>query len=79
MRLHSPAVVQWRSQTNERILEGDRMYLSALNNQVVPYSDMISLNCLPDDIPLDAKFVLESNSSRTSSSSQAQSQTPIIL
>ena len=55
------------------------MYLNALDNQVVPYSEMISLNYLPDNVPLDVKFLLESYSSRTSSSSQAQTQTPIIL
>ena len=55
------------------------MYCNALDNQVIPYSKIISLNYLPDDVPLDAKFILESNSSRTSSSSQGQTQTPIIL
>ena len=34
------------------------MYLNALNNQVVPDSEMISLNNLPDDVPLDVKFTL---------------------
>ena len=76
--------MQWRSQTNDRILEeGDGIYLNALDNQVNLYSEMILLNYLPDNVPLDAKFTLESNSLRTSISSQApsqaQTQTPIIL
>ena len=71
LRVHSLEVVQWRSRTNDRILEeGDR---------VNPYSEMISLNYLPDNVPFDAKFILESNSSRSSISSQTQTQTPIIL
>ena len=82
LRAHSQAVVHWRSQTNDRIFEeGDRMYLNALENQVIPYSEMRSLNYLPNNynVPLNVKFILEPNSSRTSSSSQAQTQTPIIL
>ena len=76
--------MQWRSQTNDRILEeGDGIYLNALDNQVNLYSEMILLNYLPDNVPLDAKFTVESNSLRTSISSQApsqaQTQTPIIL
>ena len=60
----------WRSQTIERILEDEeRMYLNALNIQVVPDSEMISLNYLPDNVPLDAKFT-----SLTSRSSQVQTQ-----
>ena len=55
------------------------MYLIALDNQVIPYSEIMSHNYLPDNVSLDVKFILESNSSRTSSSSQAQTQTPIIL
>ena len=59
------------------------MYLNVLDNQVNLYSEMISLNYLPDNVLLDAKFILQSNSSRTSISSQApcqvQTQTPIIL
>ena len=55
------------------------MYLNALDNQVIPDSEMISLNYLPDNVPLDAKFLLESNSSRTSSSSQTQTQTPVVV
>ena len=48
----------WHSQTNDRILEeGDRMYMNALDNQVIPYSEMILLNYLPDDVPLDSKFI----------------------
>ena len=66
LRAHSLAVVQWRSQTNYRILEEvHRMYLNALDSQANLYSEMISLNYLPDNVPLDAKFILESNSSRT--------------
>ena len=38
------------------------MYLNALDNQINLYSEMISLNYLPDNVPLDAKFILESNS-----------------
>ena len=53
--------------------------MNALDNQVIPYLEMMSLSYLPDDVPSDAKFILESNSSRTSSSNQAQTQTPIIL
>ena len=66
LHAHSLAVVHWRSQTNDRIFEeGDRMYLNALENQVIPYSEMRSLNCLPNNynVPLDAKIILESNSS----------------
>ena len=41
------------------------------------------LNYLPDNFPLDAKFILESNSSQTSISiqdpSQAKTQMPIIV
>ena len=64
LRAHSLEVVQWRSQTNDRILEkGDRMYLNALDTQVIRYSEMIShrisLNYLPDNVSLDAKFILE--------------------
>ena len=59
------------------------MYLNVLDNQVILDSEMISFNNLPDNFPLDAKFVLESNTSRTSISSQApnpaQTQTPTIL
>ena len=51
-------MVQRRSQS-DRILEGDRIYLNALDKQVIPYSE-ISLNYLLDDVPLDAKFILES-------------------
>ena len=59
LRAHSLAVVQWRLQTNYRILEEvHRMYLNALDNQANLYSEMISLNYLPDDVPLDAKFIL---------------------
>ena len=55
LRAYSLAVVQWRSQTNYRILEEvHRMYLNALDNQVNLYSEMISLNYLPDNVPLDA-------------------------
>ena len=43
--------------------EGDRMYLNALDNQVIPDLEMISLNYLPGNVPLDVKFTLESNSS----------------
>ena len=35
------------------------MYLNALDNQVVPDS---MLNCLPDNIPFDAKFKPGTNS-----------------
>ena len=35
-----------------------RMYLNALENQVVPDSKMISLNYLPDNVPLNEKFTL---------------------
>ena len=35
-----------------------RMYLNALDNQVVPDSEIISLNYLPDNMPLNAKFTL---------------------
>ena len=52
------------------------MYLNALDNQVNLYSEMISLNYLPD-VPLDVKFILESNISRTAISSQAPSQAQI--
>ena len=31
------------------------MYLNALENQVVPDSKMISLNYLPDNVPLNEK------------------------
>ena len=55
------------------------MYLIALDNQVIPYLEIMSHNYLPDNVSLDVKFILESNSSRTSSSSQAQTQTPIIF
>ena len=59
------------------------MYFNALDNLVNLYSEMISLNYLSDNVPLDAKFILESNSSRTPISSQAlsqaQTQTPMIL
>ena len=48
------------------------MYLNALDNQVIPYSEMILLNYLPDDVLLDAKFILETNSIQTSSSNQVQ-------
>ena len=54
LRAHSLAlaVVQWRSQTNYRILEeGDRMYLNALDNQVNLYSEMIPLNYVPAVYP----------------------------
>ena len=34
------------------------MYLNALGNQVVPDSEMISLNYLPNNILLDTKFTL---------------------
>ena len=47
--------------------------------QVNLYSEMISLKYLSNNVPLYAKFILESNSSRTSISSQAQTQTPLIL
>ena len=54
--------MQLYPKTNGRILEeGDRMYLNALDNQVIPYSDMISLNYLPNNVPLDAKFTVFSN------------------
>ena len=36
----------------------DRIYLNALDNQVVPDSETISLNYLPDNVPFDAKFTL---------------------
>ena len=49
------------------------MYSNALDNQINLYSEIISLNYLPDNVPLDAKFILESNSSRASISSQAPS------
>ena len=40
------------------------MYLNALESQVIPYSEMRSLNYLPNNyVPLDAKFILESDSS----------------
>ena len=32
------------------------MYLNALENQVVPDSEMISLNYLPVNVPLNVKF-----------------------
>ena len=35
-----------------------RMYLNALDNQVVPDSEIISLNYLPDNVPWNAKFTL---------------------
>ena len=38
------SAVQWRSQTIYRILDGDKIYLNALDNQVNIYSEMISLN-----------------------------------
>ena len=58
--------MQWRTQTArkqaDRILEEeeeeDRMYFNALDNQVVPGSELISPNYLPDNAPLDAKFTL---------------------
>ena len=43
------------------------MYLNALENQVVPDSEMISLNYLPD-----SEVYVESNSSRTSGQAQTQ-------
>ena len=44
--------MQWRSQTNDRILEeGDGIYLNALDNQVNLFSEMILLNYLPDNVP----------------------------
>lgn len=55
------------------------MFLNALNNQVIQDSEMISLNYLPDNVPLDSKFIIESNSSQASSSSQSQTQTPIVV
>ena len=43
--------MQLYPKTNGRILEeGDRMYLNALDNQVIP-----------DNVPLDAKFTVFSN------------------
>ena len=33
-----------------------RIFLNALENQVVPDSEMISLNYLLDNVPLNAKF-----------------------
>ena len=57
---------------NDRILEeGDRMYLNALDNQVIPYSEIISLNLnymylATENVPVDVKFILKSNSSQTS-------------
>ena len=50
----------WHLQTTERILEEeeDRMHLNLLDNKVVPDLEMILLNYLPDDVPLDAKFTL---------------------
>ena len=65
LHAHSLVVVHWRAQTNDRIFEeGDIMYLNALENQVIPFSEMRSLNYLPNNynVPLDAKFILESNS-----------------
>ena len=65
LHAHSLVVVHWRTQTNDRIFEeGDIMYLNALDNQVIPFSEMRSLNYLPNNynVPLDAKFILESNS-----------------
>ena len=60
LHAHSLAVVQWRSQTNYRILEeGDRMYVNALDNQINLYSEMILLNYLPDNVPFGVKFILE--------------------
>ena len=35
-----------------------RMYLNALENQVVPDLEMISLNYLSDNVPLNMKFIL---------------------
>ena len=43
------------------------------------YSEMISLNYPSGNVLLYVKFILESNSSRTSISGQAQTQAPIIL
>ena len=40
------------------------MYLNAFDNQVVPDSEIISLNYLPDNMPLNVKFTFESNISR---------------
>ena len=72
--------MEWSSQTVDRVLEeGDRMFLNALNNQVIQDSEMISLNYLPDIVPLDSKFIIESNSSQASSSSQSQTQAPIVV
>ena len=38
-----------------------RMYLNALDNQVVPDLEITSLNYLPDNVPLNAKFTLNQN------------------
>ena len=35
-----------------------RVFLNTLDNQVVPYSEIISLNYLPNNVPLIAKFTL---------------------
>ena len=34
------------------------MYLNAFDNQVVPDSEIISLNYLPENVPLNASFLL---------------------
>ena len=55
------------------------MFLNTLNNQVIQDSEMISLNYLTDNDPLDSKFIIESNSSQASTSSQSQTQTPTYI
>ena len=38
LHAHSPVVVHWRSQANDRIFkEGGKMYLNTLENKVIPF------------------------------------------
>ena len=59
---------KWR---NPWIEEGDSMYLNALDNEATVFQIQrwyhFFYMYLPDNVPLDVKFILESNSSRTSS------------
>ena len=55
-----------------RILEeGDRMYLNCFGQSSYSiYSEMVSHNYIPDNVPLDAKFILEQFTNLSSSQAQ---------
>lgn len=72
----SRPVREWNACTVDQILtEGDRMYLNALERQIIPDTELLSLNCLPDRACWFSPIAVaaESNQSLTDANNPNQS------